>query len=114
MSLKTAIRRLAKFGRRPEVNSGVSLTTTTRLNLSQTDRMRQIIRHEMFMQAIDKEKETFKEADDFDLEDGTEWVSPYEDVFEPLDPDPKPAALAADPAVKAGGENEPPVNEPQA
>lgn len=67
-----------------EKNSGEQLVTPTGLRIvSSTDRIRQIIRHEMFRRAEDSEHETFEEADDFELDDGETWISPYEENFEP-------------------------------
>lgn len=86
-----------------EINSGEQLVTPTGLRIvSSTDRIRQLIRHEMFRRQEDAENETFEEADDFDLDDGEEWVSPYEDYFEPesLPPvDPLPSDSPSDSAV---------------
>lgn len=67
-----------------EVNDGEELLQRTRLSVSNIDRVRQIIRHELFRQQVDDSAETFEQADDFDLDDGDEWVSPYEENFEPI------------------------------
>lgn len=66
-----------------EKNDGSSLVQRTSLRISNVDRVRQIIRHEMFRQQQDSEHESFEEADDFDLPDDEQWVSPYEERFEP-------------------------------
>lgn len=73
-----------------ERNSGRKMVQTTGLRISTNDRIRQMIRHELFRQQINDEAETFDEADDFSLPDEEEWISPYEDEFEP-DPTPPPA-----------------------
>lgn len=94
-----------------EENSGESMVITTGLRFSQEDRIRQIIRQEMFRRAISDEAESFEDADDFDFDDGEEWVSPYEEVFDPSpetpsdppEPDPKPAAGGSNPPVTSGG-----------
>lgn len=67
-----------------EINNGEKLVQRTGLRvLSSTDRIRQIIRHELSEHAHANESETFDEADDFDLPDNEEWVSPYEERFDP-------------------------------
>lgn len=74
-----------KRERKPEYNSGQQVVMPTNLRLpSRDDRIRQLIRHEMFRQAAGQEQaETFEEADDFEMDDGDGWVSPYEDDFDP-------------------------------
>lgn len=70
-----------------EKNSGEVLTQRTGLRImSSTDRIRQLIRHEMFRANEETTHESFADADDFELEDGEEWVSPYEETFEPESP----------------------------
>lgn len=95
-----------------EKNSGEVLTQRTGLRImSSTDRIRQLIRHEMFRANEDKDHESFEDADDFDLDDDEEWVSPYEELFEPdsSSQDDKPVsargpdALGAQPAGPAPG-----------
>lgn len=88
-----------------EENSGERLVQTTGLRISTTDRIRQMVRHELFRQQANAEAETFEEADDFDLPDGEEWVSPYEGDF---DPPPSPA----DPKPAGAGSGAPPEGEP--
>lgn len=100
MSITDRLKRV--FNRQQEANSGYSVTAATALRLSPDDRIRQLIRQEMFRQAMGQEQaETFEEADDFDFDEDEEWVSPYEVEFEPpssvtvADPSettPKPAA----------------------
>lgn len=104
-----------KVQRVPEVNSGEPVEIPTRLRLSGDDKIRQMIRHELFRQAAGQEgMESFEEADDFELGEGDEWVSPYEDGFDPdfdspaeptKDPEPAPAPAPSQP-VKSN-ENEP-------
>jgi len=90
----------------PEQNNGEILVQKLNLNLSQTEKVRQMIRHELFRQAIGKaDRESFEEANDFDLED-EEWVSPYEETFEP-DPSPLPTAPVPEPAADPGAAPEP-------
>lgn len=48
----------------------------------QVDRVREIIRQEFSRRAMEDGKESFEEADDFDIP-GEEPFSPYEEVFEP-------------------------------
>lgn len=93
-----------------EKNSGELLAQRTGLRImSSTDRIRQLIRHEMFRANEDREHESFEDADDFDLDDNEEWVSPYEEQFEPdsssSDDQPvsagRPDALGAEPAGPA-------------
>jgi len=97
-----------------EENSGEVLVQKLNLHLSQTDKIRQMIRHELFRQAIGKPgHETLEEADDFEMDDGDEWRSPYEVNFEPpadqVSPAPVPAPGAAPEPVVSSVTNEPPV-----
>lgn len=92
----------------PEANSGESMVQLTGLRLSPNDRIRQLIRMELFRQAAGKEDaESFEEADDFDFDDGDEWHSDYENEFEPVAPaveipvEPSPPVTPA-PPVPAG------------
>lgn len=96
------------FKRRPptiEENNGEQLVQRTALRIDSTERIRQIIRHELFRQQANEEAESFEEADDFDLPDGEEWVSSYEEKFEP-EPELSTADQAAPAALK------PPVDVP--
>jgi len=106
----------------PEKNNGELLVQKLNLNLSQTEKVRQMIRHELFRQAIGKvDKESFDEANDFDLED-EEWVSPYEETYEPdpstavtaSSPEPVSGPGAAPEPVKPSAENVPPQQTPSA
>lgn len=73
-----------KLTRPFEKNNGEKMRQPTNLRLSQHDRIRNLIRHEMFRQQLGKEEaESFEEADDFDLPENEEWVSPYEEQFDP-------------------------------
>lgn len=74
---------LRKLLRLPEQNSGETLTQTTQLRIEDTDGIRKVVRAEMARMAANANLETFEEADDFDLDDGDEWVSPYEEMYEP-------------------------------
>lgn len=69
--------------RKFEQNNGERMQQATNLRLSQNDRIRNLIRHEMFRAQINNESETFEDADDFELPDNEEWVSPYEETFDP-------------------------------
>ena len=82
-----------KRERSPEVNSGQQMVMPTNLRLpSRDDRIRQMIRHEMFRARMASEDhETFEEADDFELDTGDGWTSPYEDDFDPDFDQPTPA-----------------------
>lgn len=79
-----------------EQNSGEQIVQKTALRIDSTDRIRQIIRHELYRQRVNSGAESFEEADDFDFDDGEEWVSPYENEFEP----------------ESGGGQSPPVTAP--
>lgn len=59
---------------------------------SQSERIMALVRHEHRMASLRDEVETFEEADDFEMDDGELWLSPYEEVF-----DPGPAAPSAPP-----------------
>lgn len=60
----------------------VEIPTRLKLPQRQVDRVRSIIRQEMSRRAVDEGKESFEEADDFEIDD-LEPFSPYEEVFEP-------------------------------
>ena len=98
-----------------EPNNGETLVQKTALRLSSTDRIRQIIRHEMLQQKLNSEAESFDEADDFEFEDGEEWASPYEVQFEPDDPGAgrSPADTASAPAPSTADPSNPNVPTPQ-
>lgn len=88
-----------------EKNNGEVLTQRTGLRImSSTDRIRQLIRHEMFRANEDKDHESFEDADDFDLDDNEEWVSPYEELFEPdsSSSDDQPVSAGRSDALGAG------------
>lgn len=97
----------------PEKNNGEVLVQRLKLQLSERDKVRQMIRHELFTQAIGKAgHETMEEADDFDLPDGDEWVSPYEEKFEPQGDDLPPADVQVpEPPKDPGAAPEPPKPE---
>lgn len=67
---------------------------------SQSDRIRAYVQYEQMLASQTREVETFEEADDFEFDDGEEWFSPYEEIFEPVeDPVAAPAAtVTASPA----------------
>lgn len=64
-------------------NTPVELPTRLRLPPNRIYQMRQLVRAELSRAAAEQGHETFAEADDFDLPDGEEWLSPYEETFEP-------------------------------
>jgi len=66
-------------------NTPVSIPTRLRLPQSRTEQIRAFIRSELAMKQLNEGHETFAEADDFDLP-GEDWVSPYEETFEPPAP----------------------------
>ena len=86
-----------------EKNSGQVLVAKTGLQLSSTDRIKQIIRHELLQQKLNAEAETFDEADDFEFDDGEEWASPYEVTFDPPSPEPD--------VPQGGTQTAPPANQ---
>lgn len=75
-------------------NTPVEIPSRLRLGVSRAVRMRNFIRHELSRSAAESGSESFEEADDFSLDDGEEWSSPYEADFDP--------PLLAEP-VLAGG-----------
>lgn len=91
------LRKLVPF---KEFNSGEQIVQKTQLRIDATDKIRQIIRQELFRQTINSEAESFDAANDFEFDDGEEWVSPYENEFEP-EPKPEP-----------GGGQSPPQTDP--
>lgn len=102
----------------PEPNDGKSMVNHTSLRMSNNDRIRQLIRAELFRREVNNQAETFEEADDFDLDENEPWVSPYEDGFDPPTETPveppkvldKSAADDLKNALKPGGANEPTQN----
>lgn len=104
-----------KLTSRPEKNNGQKLTQVTDLRIpDQTERLRQIVRHEFFKQQFNSQAETFDEADDFDLPDGEQWVSPYENEFEPDVPGEgqSPSDNAPPAPVLVTGQNNPSAGAP--
>lgn len=62
---------------------------------TQSERIMEYVRYEQMRAQQTREVETFEEADDFELSEGEEWFSPYEEIFEPLDqPEPTEAPVA--------------------
>lgn len=112
-AISNAMRLIKRDNRkRVEKNSGVSKTATTRLRLSGDDRIRQLIQSEMYRRQVNSEAESFADADDFDLPDNQEWISPYEegdgtlpdDHAKPANPVPTPPPAASEtPPTPAGG-----------
>lgn len=82
-------------------NTPVAVPTRLRMPQSRTEQIRSYIRHELSQREFQSGRETFQEADDFDLPD-VEWSSPYEETFDPL-PEKSAVNTSADvPADKAG------------
>lgn len=50
---------------------------------SQSERILALVRYEYARAQQSQEVESFEDADDFSLDDGEEWFSPYEEVYEP-------------------------------
>lgn len=66
----------------------VEIPTRLKLPQRQVDRIREMIRRELSTHAAATSgAETFQESDDFELPD-VDWVSPYEEIFEPIDKSP--------------------------
>lgn len=80
-------------------NTPVEIPSRLRLPVSRTEQIRNMIRQEFSRQAVQQGQETFDEADDFDLPDGEEWLSPYEETFEP----PIPESLSSGGGLEEGG-----------
>lgn len=97
----------ADFKKHAEPNSGIPVAKPTRLRVpTQTDRIMNMLRLEQMRAREDQEFETFEESEDFDLDDGETWVSPYEEVF-----DAEPFAEAPTPAPPAPAPQPPPVGD---
>lgn len=72
--------------RHVEVLDRRPIAKPTRLKIpSQSERIMAYVRLQQHIAAQSKEVETFEEADDFEFDDGEEWFSPYEEVFEATD-----------------------------
>lgn len=82
MTGKVAFVGLDSEGREHPDPRRVEIPTRLKLPQRQVDRVRAIIRQEMSRRAVDEGKESFEEADDFEIDD-LEPFSPYEEVFEP-------------------------------
>lgn len=66
-----------------EPNNGEILVSSTNLRLDQNDMIRQMIRQEIFRSQVNEGAESFEDADDFELDEGEQWVSDYEEGFDP-------------------------------
>lgn len=100
-----------------EINSGQPVAKPTNLRIpSRSESIRAYVRLEQYLASQRGQFDTLEEADDFELDDGEEWVSPYEDHFEPDDA-PGPAAPAAgvgqSPTETAPPAPAPPASPPQ-
>lgn len=81
---------------------------------TQSERVMAYVKLEQMRAQESREVESFEDADDFDLDDGEEWFSPYEEIFEaaPLEsspPPPAPPTPAASSPPSPAGENPPPT-----
>lgn len=112
MSIVETVKKVFRPKRQTEVNNGQSLLSTTGLHLSQDDRIRRLIRMELFRREVNDQAETFDEANDFDLPDGEEWVSPYEEGFDP--PSETPPPVSAESATTPPPAVDPPQSPPAA
>jgi len=65
------------------------------------EQMREMVRHQLSEAAVDSGRESFEEADDFDVGDDYDPTSPYEEVFEPYIPPTTPTEAGG-----GGGEGE--------
>lgn len=83
MGLKAELQSLLKKMFFTEPNNGEILVSSTNLRLDQNDMIRQMIRQEIFRANVNEGAESFEDADDFDLDDGEEWHSDYEESFDP-------------------------------
>lgn len=87
----------------------------TRLRVpTQSERVMAYVRLEHMRAQERGQFETPEEADDFELDDGEEWFSPYEETFEPevdplSPPPPAPPTPAASSPPSPAGENPPPT-----
>lgn len=85
-----------------EVNSGEQVAKPTNLRIpSRSESIRAYVRLEQMLAQQRNQVESFEEADDFDLDDDEQWVSPYEEHFEPEDAPPAAAAPAPAPVAQA-------------
>lgn len=83
-----------------EVLSDRPIAKPTRLKVpSQSEKILALVRLEQMRAQQDREVETFEEADDFELDDGEEWFSPYEEIFEAPEVPPEPITPPAEPPV---------------
>lgn len=70
----------------------------TRLRIpSQSERIMAYVRLEQMRAQEQGQVESFEEADDFEFDDGEEWFSPYEEVFEASDAASLPPPAGANP-----------------
>ena len=67
-----------------EASDPTPIAKPTRLQVpTQSDRIMQMVLQKIASVSQHEELETFEEADDFELDEGEQWFSPYEQVFEP-------------------------------
>lgn len=93
--------------REPDRNHGRSATVTTGLTLSSEQRIKEMIRTCISENAQNLGHGTFDEEDDFELPDGEEFFSPYEEVFDPEPDSPAPNGAPAASSAPAPANNEP-------
>lgn len=102
------LRKLIPF---TEENSGEQIVQKTALRIDSTDRIRQLIRHEIFRSNTNPKAETWEEANDFDFDDPDEkWDSPYEEHFDPDEPFPESGGGQSPP--NTAPPDPPPANPP--
>lgn len=68
------------------------------------EQIRDMVQRELSSVALSQERESFEDADDFDVDDDFDPSTPYEELFEPTAPwPPKPEVEAAEAAAVGGG-----------
>lgn len=89
----------------------------TRLRIpTQSERIMAYVRLEQMRAQEQGQFESFEEADDFEMEDGEVWFSPYEEVFEASDAASLPPPAGAEPSSIEGSvkpQTAPPGNVPR-
>jgi len=76
---------------------------------TQSERIMEYVRYEQMRAQESRDVESFEEADDFEIDDGEEWFSPYEEIFEAA---PEPEPEAAPPAPAPGAPTDVPREDP--
>lgn len=79
--------------------SDVPVAKPLRLKIpTQSDRIMAYVKLEQMRAQERGQVESFEEADDFELDDGETWFSPYEEVFEATDTSDLPPPAGVPPA----------------